>query len=231
MTLVLLLSACASSGDKSTKSEDSTISDSINANSEHDKSVLDNSTSEHNVGSDATFLKSILSQVPELDECQEMMLSQKDQLINEPSRITGGYANVIEIPCGAAPGTGAHGYPMSLVVEWEAMPMSSDGPMPLRYDALEFFERNKDGSFVSVGYVTQAIIYGDEDDLGGGYIHLLYKYAGAGQCGMLVTYSSEAWRTPFEFREARERTCDAEPCDDESCYQPKTWDLVFSTWN
>lgn len=230
LTLVLLLSACGPKGGNITKPSDPITSDSIITNSEHDKSVLDNSTSERNGGSDATFLKSIQSQVAELDGCQEMILSQKDQLVNEPSRTTSEYANVIEIPCGAAPGTGAYGYPMSLVVEWEAV-ISPDGPMPLQYVPVLFYERNKDGSFVPVGHVTQAIRYGDENDLSQGYIHLLYKYAGAGQCGMLITYSSEAWRTPFEFREARERTCDAEPCDDESCYQPKTWDVVYSTWN
>lgn len=191
LTLVLLLSACGPTGGNLTKPYDSITIDSITTNSEHDKSVLDNSTSEHNVGSDATFLKSILSQVPEFDDCQEMIISQKDQLINKPSRITGGYANVIEIPCGAAPGTGAYGYPMSLVVEWEATD-SPEGRKPQEYAPLLFYERNKDGAFKPVGHVTQAIRYGDENDLSQGYIHLLYKYAGAGQCGMLVTYSSEA---------------------------------------
>lgn len=63
----------------------------------------------------------------------------------------------------------------------------------------------------------------------GSYVHLLYKYAGAGQCGLLMTYSSEAWGTPFIFWEARERTCDEEPCDDGTCYDPLTWDLAYQT--
>jgi len=168
----------------------------------------------------------IFSEVQELAECGEMLLSQESLIVGEPSRTTSEYATIVEVPCGPAPGTGAYGYPMSLVVEWAAVDNSPEGSLPKEYAPILFHERNGNGSFAPVGYITQAIPYWNAEDLSQGYVHLFYKYAGAGQCGLLTTYSSEAWRSPFEFREARERSCDDLPCEEHACYEPKSWDLV-----
>ena len=230
LILLLLLSACTSPAADSNETEDSSALENAEDLSEDQISDVEDSDEAPFEGYEAILQNPIWSEVPELAECREILLSQEGSLVQEPTRTTSSSDNVIEVPCGPAPGTGAYGYPMSLVVEWEAVDNSPEGTMPHQYVPIVFHEPNQDGLFEPVGYVTQAISYWDEDDLSQGYVHLLYKYAGAGHCGMFVTYSSEAWRTPYEFREARERTCDAEPCEDGSCYEPANWDLVYSTW-
>lgn len=211
LSFLLLLNACAPSADVATELDGSSAPESTELTIESEDSIF--------------------GEVPELAECIEQKRSQEGVQTSTSILTKSRYANVFEVPCGAAPGTGAYGYPFSLVVEWEAMENTSEGTVERRLDPLVFYERDGDGSFAPVGYVTQAVGYWDERDLSQGYLHLLYKYAGAGQCGMLVTYTSEGWRAPFEFREVRERTCDAEPCEDDSCLEPKNWSLVYSTWN
>ena len=218
LAILFLFSACAPSADNGAEMEDSSVS-------ERQDSVSDSL----GMGYDSIQQFNPL-ELPELEECRTMLLAQEGMLAVEPTRFASDYANITEIPCGSAPGTGAYGYPMSLVVQWSEVENSPEGFMPQLIAPIVFHERDQDGSFVPVGYVTQAIPYWDEDDLSKGYVHLLYKYAGAGQCGMLITYSSEAWRAPFQFSEARERTCEAPPCEDDSCYEPMSWDLVFSMW-
>ena len=229
LTLLLLLVACASPAEN-TSEVNTTTPEPAEANTEQDASASMDSDAVPSQTIGAALRDSVFSEVPELIECREMLMSQEGMLIHETSRTKAGYVNMIEIPCGPPPGTGAYGYTMALVAEWEAVENSSNGPMPREYSPIEFHERNSEGAFVSVGYVTQAIGLWNEEDLSGGYLHLLYKYAGAGQCGMLVSYSSEAWRSPFMMFEARERTCDAEPCEDDSCYEPRNWEVVYSLW-
>lgn len=211
LAIIVLLSACSPSA--------------------HDRAIVEKSSEPEKMDPQTEIENSIFGDVPELAECKQLLLSQESTLVGEPTRTTSRYANIVEVPCGPAPGTGAYGYPMSLVVEWEAVANSPEGALPRFYDPVVFHERDKNGSFVPVGYVTQAISFWNEEDLSNGYMHLLYKYAGAGQCGMLTTYSSEAWRTPFEFREARERLCEAPPCEDDSCHDPKKWELIYSVWD
>lgn len=158
--------------------------------------------------------------------------------MNEPGMLPGGpvanetaYVTIIEVPCGPAPGTGAYGYPLSLVAEWPAAANTPEGDLPRVRQAIQIHEKVAEDVFSATGYVTQAIPFWSDLDLEKGELHLLYKYAGAGQCGLLTTYTSEAWRTPFEFREARERSCDDALEDDGSDYDPRSWDVVYSAWN
>lgn len=173
----------------------------------------------------------LFAELPELAECKEMLMNEPGMLPGGPTWLGRGDPAIIDIPCGPAVGTGAYGYPLALVAEWAPIENTPEGPVPLLRQPIEIVEQAAEGQFESVGYVTTAITSWSESDIANGYIHLLYKYAGAGQCGLLTTYSSEAWRAPFEFREARERSCDAEPCDDGSCYDPMTWELVYSVWD
>lgn len=173
----------------------------------------------------------LFAELPELAECKDMLMNEPGMLPGGPARLGSGDPTILDIPCGPSPGTGAYGYPLALVAEWAPVENTPEGSVPLLRHPIEFVEQVAEGQFETVGYVTTAITSWSESDLANGYIHLLYKYAGAGQCGLLTTYSSEAWRTPFEFREARERGCDEEPCDDGSCYDPLTWDVVYSIWD
>lgn len=173
----------------------------------------------------------LFATVPELEPCRDMLLSDGG-LPPEGVSVSGnGSPSILSVPCGPPPGTGAYGYPLALVAEWKAVENTPEGDLPLIRQAIRFHERTGDEGFAPVGFVTQAIPAWTDTDLENGYLHLFYKYAGAGQCGLLTTYSSEAWRAPFEFREARERSCDADPCDDDACYDPHTWDVVYSAWD
>ena len=218
LAILFLLSACAPAAESSADLEDASAMESQGA------VVKPSDTTQ------TTMPIPNPIDLPELEECRTLLLDQEGMMANEPTYVTSHYVNMVEIPCGPAPGTGAYGYPMSLVVDWAEVENSPEGYVPQLYMPVLFFERDKDGEFVPVGYVTQAVPYWDERDLAEGYVHLLYKYAGAGQCGLLATYTSEIWHSPFQFSEARERTCDAPPCEDDSCYEPKNWDLVYSIW-
>ncbi len=163
--------------------------------------------------------------VPQLAECNDALRAENPEQIPAPVRIdAGGRQTVIEVACGSAPGTGAYGQPLALLVEYEAVESGLDGPSPHQIFPTAFVERNAEGVFGFAGFVTQAIpLY---DDVQNGLVHMLYKSSGAGQCGLLVTYDVVAWGNGFEFiGETRERTCDAPPCDDGSCYNPLTWDV------
>jgi hypothetical protein len=178
---------------------------------------------------DAPSFTELMLEARELVQCKENQLNEPGILPDGPNVSTSSYVTIIEIPCGPAPGTGAYGYPLALVAEWPAAENTPEGNLPRVRQAILFHEAAGD-AFAPVGYVTQAIPFWSDLDLEKGELHLLYKYAGAGQCGMLTTYSSEAWRTPFEFREARERSCDDAVEDDGSAYDPRTWDVVYSAW-
>ena len=173
----------------------------------------------------------LFATLPELEPCREMLLSDEGLPPDGVSVSGNGDPSILIVPCGPPPGTGAYGYPLALVAEWAAMENTPEGDMPLIRQAISFHERTGDGEFARAGFVTQAIPSWTDADLANGYLHLFYKYAGAGQCGLLTTYSSEAWRTPFEFREARERRCNSDPCEDEACYDPLSWDVVYSVWD
>ena len=172
----------------------------------------------------------LFADAPELAECKERLMNEPGIIPDGPNVNESSYVILIEIPCGPAPGTGAYGYPLALVAEWPAAENTPEGNLPRVRQAILFREKVAEGALAASGYVTQAIPFWSELDLEKGELHLLYKYAGAGQCGMLTTYSSEAWRTPFEFREARERSCDDAAQDDGSAYDPRTWDVVYSAW-
>ena len=171
----------------------------------------------------------LFADAPELAECKERLMNEPGIIPDGPNFNESSYVTLIEIPCGPAPGTGAYGYPLALVAEWPAAENTPKGNLPRVRQAILLHDAAGD-TFEPVGYVTQAIPFWSELDLEKGELHLLYKYAGAGQCGLLTTYSSEARRTPFEFREARERKCEEEPCDDGSCYDPRNWEVVYSAW-
>lgn len=169
---------------------------------------------------------SLFALVPELAECREQLLSDASGMAGEPVRHQG-FANIIEIPCGPAPGTGAYGYPMSIVVEYPASEFGLEGPVELLLFPMEFYDRDSAGAFVPSGFVTQAIPFWNVDDLQAGRIHLLYKYAGAGQCGMLVTYETQGARADFTFWEVREQTCDSDAANTSD--DPKEWDVVYTS--
>ncbi|MDA0379440.1 MAG: hypothetical protein O3C45_11285 [Bacteroidetes bacterium] len=174
--------------------------------------------------------RELMLEARELVQCKENQLNEPGMLPDGPNVNTSSYVTIIEIPCGPAPGTGAYGYPLALVAEWPAAENTPEGNLPRVRQAILFHEKVAEGAFAASGYVTQAIPFWSELDLEKGELHLLYKYAGAGQCGMLTTYSSEAWRSPFQFREARELSCDDAYQGDGSDYDPRKWEVVYSAW-
>lgn len=169
---------------------------------------------------------SLFALVPELAECREQLLSDASGMAGEPVRHQG-FANIIEIPCGPAPGTGAYGYPMSIVVEYPASEFGLEGPEERLLFPIDFFDRDSTGAFVPSGFVTQSIPYWSDDDLWTGRIRLLYKYSGAGNCGMLVTYETQGARADFTFWEVREQTCDSDAANTSD--DPKEWDVVYTS--
>ena len=164
---------------------------------------------------------SLFAEIPELAECREMISEDMSGMRGEATREKG-FANIITIPCGPAPGTGAYGFPLSMVAEYEAMQNTPEGDVEKLWIPIGFSDLSPDGEVISTGYITQAIPNWTEDHLADGRFHLLYKYAGAGQCGRLVTYETPAWRAGFPFWEVREQSCDEEGTAD-----PLAWDVVF----
>ena len=175
--------------------------------------------------------EALASEMPQLEACNEALRAEGGGSGLEPTRIPAwGDGTFIELACGKPPGTGAYGYPLSLVTEWDASPTSPEGDRPRKISPTRFVERDSTGAFVPGGFVTQAIpIY---DRITGGYVDLLYKYSGSGSCGMLVTYETPASHTDLVFLgEVRERSCDAAPCEDGSCSDPMSWDkLDVTSW-
>lgn len=158
--------------------------------------------------------KEITARFPELAACTERWIAENGA--EDPGlRRVEAWADYsfIEVRCGRAPGTGAYGWPLALVVQWQD-----------QYFLTDFVEQREDGGYARVGPVTQAIpLYDRAEDA---YFLLLYKYAGAGQCGLLVEYEVPAEGSPLAAMSARERSCDAAPCEDEACYDPLNWPQV-----
>lgn len=168
---------------------------------------------------------SLLSTLPELAECREMIMSDESGMRSEATR-EAGFANLILLPCGPSPGTGAYGFPMSLIAEWEAFQTTPEGDLERSWMPVEFSEVDPDGNVTSIGYVTQALPNWSEEDLEDGRFRLFYKDAGAGQCGRLVTYETPAMRAGFPFWEVRAQSCDM---DEETFVEdPTEWEIVFS---
>lgn len=155
----------------------------------------------------------LAARAPELEACNQALLEAEAWDAGAIEYIDGslGYS-FIEVPCGRAPGTGAYGWPFALLVQ-----------RPGRLEAVEFSRMDGNGNFVSDGYVTQAIPdYERSEEL---LIDILYKYAGAGQCGFIAGYEVPAEGSPLALTERRERKCD-DPCEDDSCYDPANWPSI-----